>query len=277
MEMTITWPPAPWDPVTPKCARQGQPTRVREPEKGNRPTPQKCNKTNPDQRTPQAPSPPEKKQSAQISKSSKRKTIIPQCWNTLPPSKVYCRPEALFPAIALPSYKQVVCLSTMHSVLITKLKISFLYPQFIKRLKISFGPCFLTTCHWSHNTPFPNSFSVTAYHIKTRPYLPSKHNFESTLKQRWSSMFINAASALIFGWKWKLSRRVFIDVVLTLTKQRWNNINRTTSIQRRCPNVVSTLIVCWKWNLSQLKFIGVASTFRKRHLNNFINCCTNVH
>ena len=39
MEMTITWPPMPRDSVTPKRARQGQPTRVREPEEGNRPTP----------------------------------------------------------------------------------------------------------------------------------------------------------------------------------------------------------------------------------------------
>ena len=194
-----------------------------------------------------------------------------------PPSKVYCCAKAFFPAIVLPFYKQEVCLSTVHSVLITKLKISFLYPQFRKRLKTSFGACFLTTCRWNHNTPFPNLFSVKSYHMKTRPYLPSKHNVESTLKQRWSSLFINAASALIFGWKWKLSRSVFIDVVLTLTKQRWNNINRTTSIQRRCPNVVSTLIVCWKWNLSQCMFIGVASKLRKRHLNNFINCFTNVH
>ena len=47
--------------------------------------------------------------------------------------------------------------------------------------------------------------------------------------QRWSSAFINVVSTLIFGWK--LSRRIFIDFVSTLTKQRWNNVNRITSIQ----------------------------------------------
>ena len=34
-----------------------------------------------------------------------------------------------------------------------------------------------------------------------------KHiDLESTLKQRWSSMFINLVSKLILGWKWELSR-----------------------------------------------------------------------
>ena len=74
--------------------------------------------------------------------------------------------------------------------------------------------------------------------------LNSKHiNVESTLKKFWSSTFINVASTLIFGWKWKLSRRTFIDVVLTLTKQCWNNVDRITSIQRRWLNVVSALIL----------------------------------
>ena len=95
----------------------------------------------------------------------------------------------------------------------------------------------------------------------------------TSIQRRWT----NAISTLKFGWKWKLSRRMFIDVVSTLTKQRWNNIDRITSIQSRWPNVVSTLIVSWKWNLSQRMFIGVASALRKQHLNNFINCCTNVH
>ena len=105
---------------------------------------------------------------------------------------------------------------------------------------------------------------------------PSIHiNVESTWKQRWLSTFINVVSTLIFGWNWKLSRHMFIDVVSTLTKQCWNNID--TSVQRWWPNVVSTLIVSWKWSLSQRIFICVASTLRKQHLNNFINCCTNVH
>ena len=88
--------------------------------------------------------------------------------------------------------------------------------------------------------------------------LNSKHiNVESTLKKCWSSTFINVASTLIFGWKWKLSRRTFIDVVLTSTKQRWNNVDRITSIQRRWLNVVSALILGWKGKLSQRMFIGV--------------------
>ena len=99
----------------------------------------------------------------------------------------------------------------------------------------------------------------------------------STLKQRWSSTFINVVSTLIFGWKWKLSRRTFIDVVSTLAKQRWNIVDRITSIQRRWTNVVSTLKFGWKWKLSRPMFIGIASTLSKHHLNNFINCCTNVH
>ena len=51
----------------------------------------------------------------------------------------------------------------------------------------------------------------------------SKHiNAESTLKKRRLSAFINVISKLEFGWKWKLSRRIFIYVVSTLTNQRWN-------------------------------------------------------
>ena len=62
----------------------------------------------------------------------------------------------------------------------------------------------------------------------------SKHIYiDSTLKQRWSSTFINVVSTLIFGWKRKLSRRTFIDVVSTLAKQLWNNVDRITSIQRQ--------------------------------------------
>ena len=38
--------------------------------------------------------------------------------------------------------------------------------------------------------------------------------------------------------KWKLSRRMFADIVSTLTKQRWNNVNRSISIQRWWFNVV---------------------------------------
>ena len=65
---------------------------------------------------------------------------------------------------------------------------------------------------------------------------PSIHiNVESTWKQRWLSTFINVVSTLIFGRKWKLSRRTFIDVVPTLAKQRWNDVDRITSVQRNEP------------------------------------------
>ena len=40
------------------------------------------------------------------------------------------------------------------------------------------------------------------------------------------STFINVVSTLIFGRKWKLSRRTFMDVVSKLVKQRWNNVDR---------------------------------------------------
>ena len=62
----------------------------------------------------------------------------------------------------------------------------------------------------------------------------SKHIYvDSTLKQRWSSAFIDVVSTLIFGWKRKLIWRTFIDVVSTLARQLWNNVDRITSIQRR--------------------------------------------
>ena len=96
---------------------------------------------------------------------------------------------------------------------------------------------------------------------------PSIHiNVESTWKQRWLSTFINVVSTLIFGWKWKLSRRTFIDVVSTLAKQRANNID--TSIQRRWTKVVSTFKFGWKWKLSQHMFIDVVSTLTKQRWNN---------
>ena len=67
-------------------------------------------------------------------------------------------------------------------------------------------------------------------------------------------------STLIFGWKWKLSRRTFIDNVSTLTKQHWNNIDRVTLIPCWWPSVVLTLILGWKGKSSQLMFIDVEKT-----------------
>ena len=119
------------------------------------------------------------------------------------------------------------------------------------------------------NNPIWND-SLTLRNILFGVYLilPSKHiNVESTLKQRWSSTFINVVSILIFGWKWKLSRRTFIDFVSTLTKQRWNTVDRITSIQRRWTNVVSPLKFGWKWKLSRRMFTDVVSTLTKQRWN----------
>ena len=97
-------------------------------------------------------------------------------------------------------------------------------------------------------------------------------------KQRWND--VDRITSIQCRWTnvvLTLSRRMFIDVVSTLTKQRWNNIERIMLIQHRWPNVVSTLIVSWKWILSQIMFIGVALELRKQHWNNFVNYCTSVH
>ena len=88
------------------------------------------------------------------------------------------------------------------------------------------------------------------------------------IQQRWSSTFINVFSTLIFGWKWKLSRHTFIDVVSTLAKKRWNSVDRITLIRRRWTNVVSTLKFGWKWKLSRRMFIDGVSTLKKQRWNN---------
>ena len=124
---------------------------------------------------------------------------------------------------------------------------------------------------------------MTLNHVIKPRRVPRKHiNVKSRLKQRWPSTFINAVSTLIFGWKWKLSRRIFIDVVSTLTKQRWNNVYRIISIQRRWTNVISTLKFGWKWKLSQRIFIDVVSTLTKQSWKNYVDsmlitqCCFSV-
>ena len=77
----------------------------------------------------------------------------------------------------------------------------------------------------------------------------------STLFQRWQNnvdritsiqrRWTNVVSTLKFGWKWKFSRHMFMDVVSTLRL-----------------NFVSTLILGWKGSL-----------LRKQHWNNFVNIC----
>ena len=96
--------------------------------------------------------------------------------------------------------------------------------------------------------PFHNTFHCIGISSPADPpnhdkmvnvWLPRNHiNVESTLKQQ-SPTFINVVSALKFGWKWKLSRCMFIDVVSTLTKQRRKNVDRITLIQCWWPNVVT--------------------------------------
>ena len=71
-------------------------------------------------------------------------------------------------------------------------------------------------------------------------------------------------STLMFGWKWKLSRRTFIDVVSKLTKQRWNDVDRITSIQRRWTNVVSTLKFGTKWKYVYRRCFDVDKTTLKQ-------------
>ena len=69
-------------------------------------------------------------------------------------------------------------------------------------------------------------------------------NAQMTLQRQknvgWILFDMDVVSALKFGWKWKLSRRMFIDIVSTLTKQRWNNIDRINV------DAVSTLIVSFE-------------------------------
>ena len=81
----------------------------------------------------------------------------------------------------------------------------------------------------------------------------------STLNQRWT---------LIFGWKWKLSRRTFVDVVSTLAKQHWSNVDSITLIQCWWTIFVSTLKFGWNWNLSRRMFIDAFSTLIKQRWNN---------
>ena len=107
-----------------------------------------------------------------------------------------------------------------------------------------------------------------SHNYKQKTFPANASTLKLTLKRRWSSTLINVVSTLIFGWKWKLSRHTFIDVVSTLTKQRWSNVVRITLIQRRWTNVVLTLKFGWNWKLSRRMFNDVVSTLIKQHWNN---------
>ena len=99
----------------------------------------------------------------------------------------------------------------------------------------------------------------------------------STLFQRWQNNVDRIASiqrrwtkvvpSLKFGWKWKLSRRMFVDVVSALTKQRWNNVDRVTLTQCWWPNFVSTLALGWKEKWTQGMLIDVEKTTLKQLVN----------
>ena len=97
---------------------------------------------------------------------------------------------------------------------------------------------------WLLNETSSRFLSMTLLNcsFKKAPQYPAN---TSTLNQRWLSTFIDVVSTLIFGWKWKLSRRTFIDVVSTLAKQRWNNVDRITSIQRRWPTQCCFNVEIW--------------------------------
>ena len=89
--------------------------------------------------------------------------------------------------------------------------------------------------------------------------------------QRWTNVettliktFVNVVSMLIFGWKWKLSRRMFIR----------DNVERITSIQCQWPNVVSMLIFDWKEKLSQHIFIAVEKTALKKLCQYLLYWCS---
>ena len=77
-------------------------------------------------------------------------------------------------------------------------------------------------------------------------------------------LLIKHTPTLIFVWKWKLSRRTFIDVVSTLAKQRHNYVDKITLIRRQWTDVVSTLKRGWKWKFSQRTFIDVVSSLTKQ-------------
>ena len=55
----------------------------------------------------------------------------------------------------------------------------------------------------------------------TLSFLIKHINVESTLKKRLFLMFVNFVSTLLFDWKLKLSRRMFIDVISVL---KWGRL-----------------------------------------------------
>ena len=80
-------------------------------------------------------------------------------------------------------------------------------------------------------------------------------NFDwiTSIQRRWATVL----STLKFGWKWKLSRRMFIDVVSTWTKQRWNHIERNHI------ETTSALLQHWESRIETALSIAVLMFTRK--------------
>ena len=106
-------------------------------------------------------------------------------------------------------------------------------------------------------------------------------NVESTWKQSWLPTFINVVSTLIFDWKWKLSRRIFIDVVSTLTKQRWQNYVDSTSMNQCCFNFEIWLKMKVEPTYVYRRCFNVDKTTLKQHWqvdsSSITQCCFNVN
>ena len=103
--------------------------------------------------------------------------------------------------------------------------------------------------------------------------------FQCCKKPLIEGRWINVVLTLIFGWKWKLSWRMFMDIVPTLIRQRWNYADRITPIQCRWPMLFQ------RWYLVENKsWINTcSSTLFRRWENNIANkndfannCCTDV-
>ena len=113
--------------------------------------------------------------------------------------------------------------------------------------------------------------------------LKSKHSQKT--HQRWinvetklMSTLINVVLTVIFGWKWKFSRRTFIDVISKLAKQCWSSVNRITLLQRRWTSLVSIFELTHVCRLS----FNVDKTLLKQRWKNYVDsilmtqCCFNV-
>ena len=120
--------------------------------------------------------------------------------------------------------------------------------------------------------------------VSSMTFTQQTHQRWISVKKRWSPTFINVVSTLIFVWKWKLSRRKFINVASTLAKQRWNNVCRTMSIQCWWTKVVSMLEFGWKRSLTYVyrRCFNVDKTTFKQRWKNYVNsilmtqCCFNI-